>query len=284
MLFRSDCAACIQTSGTTGAPAWIMLGRQGAVAAERLHARSIGWHADGDRWLAALPFDHTGGLAVIVRCLVARQTVVLPAARHGAALATALSTHACTLASLVPNQLADLSAGDHDVGRLRAVLIGGAHAPDAQVTDARRRGLPVVTSYGMTECWGQVASSWASPGRLRPLPGVTLTAGASANLPQPICVASPAMMIGVVGQPAHHGRLHTRDLGWINDDGDLTVVGRTDLAIVTGGHKVQPELLEARLGRDHAVWEVCVVGVADPQWGQRFMRWWSGDKQKLHPD
>jgi O-succinylbenzoic acid--CoA ligase len=65
------------------------------------------------------------------------------------------------------------------------------------------------------------------------------------------------------------GTLTTEDLGWIDADGRLTIVGRRDAVIITGGKKVFPIEVEAALRASGLFSDVAVVGVADAEWGQR---------------
>src|SRR5262249_48021074 len=102
----------------------------------------------------ALPLAHAGGLAPVIRCLAARKPIVL-------ADELAASLERVTLASLVPTQLAALL--DDPAWRpppaLRAVLLGGAGAPRALLEAAAARGVPFLTTYGMTETFGQIATA-----------------------------------------------------------------------------------------------------------------------------
>jgi long-chain acyl-CoA synthetase len=65
------------------------------------------------------------------------------------------------------------------------------------------------------------------------------------------------------------GRLHTGDLGYFDERGRLTLVDRAKDVIITGGYNVYPREVEDVLDLDPAVAEAAVVGVADPEWGER---------------
>lgn len=269
----ADTLAVVFTSGSTGRPKGVVLSRASARAAAALHASSLGWRAD-DRWLLALPLAHVGGLAVVVRCLLGRRPVVAcDAGVDGVRLAAALVEHRVTLASLVPAQLDALLAlpAWRPPPSLRAVLLGGAAAPPALVARARARGVPALTTYGMTETFGQVATAAPDqpppPGAVgRALPGVTLTAGTAAS-PAAIVVDTPTRMTGYLDEPAPAGPLVTADLGYLDGDGWLHVVGRADDVIVTGGENVHPAAVEAALAACPGLAAACVFGLADPRWG-----------------
>jgi O-succinylbenzoic acid--CoA ligase len=204
-----------------------------------------------------------------VRCLAARRPVVL--AGDGEPLAPRLAE--CTLASLVPAQLAALldDPAWRPPPRLRAILLGGAAAPPALLAAAAARGVPFLTTYGMTETFGQVATMAperaGDPGApLVALPGVSLEAGTRAD-PAPIRVRGPMLAPRYLDGAPIAPELVTADLGFV-EDGALHVAGRADDVIVSGGAKVHPLEIEAVLAATPGVRAACAFGVPDERWGQ----------------
>jgi o-succinylbenzoate---CoA ligase len=297
----SDTAVVLFTSGSTGAPRGVVLPRRALLAAARAHAAHLPWRRD-DGWLVALSLGHAGGLAAVVRCLVARRPVVLLEERAALwPLADALAHPRVTLTSLVPTQLAGLldDARWRPAAALRAVLVGGAACPPSLRRRAAARGLPLLATYGMTETFGQVATARPPPplpptraaaavGAAEPavaatttdappadddaigpgLPGVTLRAGTAAD-PGPIEIAGDVCMTGYLGEPPLPApRLIAEDDGWIDARGDLHVVGRRGDLINTGGYKVGPLLLEEELRLTPGVRDACAFAVPDARWGQ----------------
>lgn len=256
------------TSGSTGAGRGVVLARDALIAAAEASAAHLGWR-DDDRWLLALPLAHAGGLAVVVRCLAARRPLVLAGDDLAAALAS------CTLASLVPAQLARLL--DEPAWRppphLRAVLLGGAAAAPSLLAAAAARGVPFLATYGMTESFGQVATAplhraGQPDAPLVPLPGVAIEAG-SREAPAPIRVRAPSLARGYLDGTPIAPAFTTSDLGFLDADGALHVVGRVDDVIITGGENVHPQHIEAVLAATPGVRAACAFGVADDRWGQR---------------
>ncbi len=150
--------AIVFTSGTSGTPKGAVLSRRAFRVASEVSARNLGW-LDDDRWLLSLPPAHVGGLSVILRSLLARRTVALAPSLDAATLPAFVERHRVTILSLVPTVLHRLLAhGWRPPPPVRAVLLGGAAASPRLLRRAREHGVPVLTTYGMTETCAQVAT------------------------------------------------------------------------------------------------------------------------------
>jgi o-succinylbenzoate---CoA ligase len=267
----ADAALVLYTSGSTGAARGVVLSRAALLAAAAASAHHLGWR-DDDRWLLALSLAHAGGLAIVVRCLAARRPIVLCDREFDRDVVAGLLARA-TLASLVPAQLAALldDPGWRPPAGLRAVLLGGAAASPALLDRAAERGVPFLTSYGMTETLGQLATAAADRAGdprapLVPLPGVSLAAGTAAA-PAPIVVRAAMLATRYLDGAAIAPAFTTADLGYL-EAGALRVVGRRDDVIVTGGENVHPAAIEAVLAATPGVRAACAFGQPDDRWGQ----------------
>jgi o-succinylbenzoate---CoA ligase len=245
----------------------------------------MGSEAD-DVWLASLPLAHVGGLALVLRALAQGCGLAVPPEPVVAALDGTIRRHRVTHLSLVPTQLRrwlDLRGDAPPPGSLRCVLVGGAACPPELLTRARAHGLPVRATYGLTEACSQVATADAAT----PLGSVGLPlAGLQIRIQEPdagsaasgrigrILVRGPTLFLGYLGDDAatadalRDGWLWTRDLGRLDEDGRLWVVGRLDDVIVTGGENVDPVEVEAVLEDHPDVQEAAVVAAPDAEWGQ----------------
>ncbi|MGP5053921.1 AMP-binding protein [Brachybacterium paraconglomeratum] len=226
----------------------------------------------------------------------------------GPVLAQAERSGLPAFTSLVPTQLTRIVTGaTGDDARARgllkrfaAVLVGGAATSTDVLARARGQRIPVRTTYGSSETAGGCVYD------RRPLPGVSLSvldpdesgagrlrissptlalgyltadggtdggvfAGASPSADGPAADA-PAGGASVADDGADRAFL-TSDLAEIGDDGALTVLGRVDDVINTGGRKVLPQDVERAIDRSlmlrGLVRASVVVGVPDPEWGQR---------------
>jgi O-succinylbenzoic acid--CoA ligase len=267
----ADAAVILFTSGSTGAARGVVLSRAALVAAAHASAHHLGWR-DDDRWLLALSLAHAGGLSIVIRCLAARRPIALCDHDFDRALVVRQLAR-CTLASLVPTQLAALldDPAWRPPAALRAVLLGGAAAPPALLERAADRGVPFLTTYGMTESLGQLATAplgHAGDPRapLVPLDGVALEAG-TALAPAPIVVRGPMLATRYLDGAPIAPAFTTADLGSL-DGGALRVAGRSDDVIITGGENVHPQAIEVVLAATPGVRAACAFGVRDERWGQ----------------
>jgi O-succinylbenzoic acid--CoA ligase len=178
-------------------------------ASAEASAQNLGVES-GDNWLCVLPLSHVGGLSILTRSVQYGTCVTLlprfdPAAVYDALRET--DDVPVTLISLVPTMLRRMldECPDWDARstpRLRAILLGGAPADVPLLDEAARRGLPVVTSYGMTESCSQIAALRLTDGADkrgsagRPLPGARIEIRDSDGAPCPPSIAGEIWISG----------------------------------------------------------------------------------------
>jgi o-succinylbenzoate---CoA ligase len=252
-----DIAVVIATSGSTGQPKGVQLTAAALQASAASSLVRIGARP-GQRWLCCLPAFHVAGIQVLVRSLLAGTDPVVTAGADAGLIAAADCAHV----SLVPTQLRRLLDGGAPLEAFDTILIGGAAPSAGLLDDARAAGARVVVTYGMSEtCGGCVYDGW-------PLDGVQVEIGGD----QLIRIAGPVLFSGYRpggGQGARDGRwFSTSDLGALDAVGRLTVRGRADDVINTGGEKVVPGEVETVLGTIDGVRDVVVIGVPDSEWGE----------------
>ncbi len=243
------------TSGSTGASKGVVLSRAAIVAAARASEARLGWRAE-DRWLLPLPMAHAGGLSIVIRCLLARKPLML--VERDADLAALLRDARATIASFVPAQLAPLVAGDP--AGLRAIILGGAATPPNLLATALAARWPVLTSYGLTETFGQIATARVPGGPLALLPGVEV------DCTETIAIRAPQLATCYLDGTPIAPRLVTADLGEVAGE-TLYVLGRRDDVIISGGEKIHPLDVEAVLAATPGVTAACAFGVPDERYG-----------------
>jgi o-succinylbenzoate---CoA ligase len=180
----------------------------------------------------------------------------------------------------VPTQLQRLLPAQAEwLHQFRAVLVGGAPWWPDLLRLARQAQIPLSLSYGMTETAALVAA----------LPPQDFLAGVNASgrvLPHAqlqiladghIAVRSPAIMLGYYPQLNTAGYWQTEDLGMIDQQGYLQILGRDSHKIITGGEKVFPLEVEAIIRSTGLVTDVYVLGIPDQEWGERVVVVYVGD-------
>jgi len=263
-------AVVVATSGSTGVPKGVELSAGALLHSARASLARIGARP-GERWLCCLPATYIAGLQVLVRSLVSGTDPVLA----DRADAQTIAESGCAHVSLVPTQLSRLldypdRYGDIPTNRdipsplagFRSVLLGGAAAPADLLDAARTARAPVVTTYGMTEtCGGCVYDGIA-------LDGVGIKIDDEDGR---IWLAGPMLFSGYRGGLRVPGDqwLRTGDLGRMDSAGRLVVRGRADDVINTGGALVVPGEVAAVLQTCPGVRDVAVLGLPDPEWGER---------------
>jgi O-succinylbenzoic acid--CoA ligase len=267
-LERDDVALVVPTSGSTGEPKGALL----TADALRHSARATHERLGGPgQWVLALPATHVAGLTVLVRSLVARTRPEVVDLYGGfgveafAAATARLAPGVRHYTSLVPTQLRRLIDAGVDLTTYDGVLVGGAAlSPDLR-DRALAAGVPVVTTYGMSEtCGGCVYDG-------EPFGGVDVVLGDDGR----VSIGGPVVFVGyrlrpdLTARALVDGRHLTQDLGRWTADGRLEVLGRVDDVVVTGGVNVAAAMVERVLNGHPGVAVCAVVGVADPEWGQR---------------
>lgn len=286
-LSRNDRAVTMFTSGTTGDPKPVELTIGNLVASATASAFRLGVDAD-DRWLVCLPMYHMGGLAPVVRSTLYGTTVVVQQTFDPTETADVIDRFEVTGVSLVPTMLTRmLDTGWTPPERLRFVLLGGAPASRDLIERCEINDVPVHPTYGMTETASQVATArpedaFEHPGTVgQPLVFTTVRIvdddgdRCEAGEVGELIVDGPTVTPGYDDETdATETRvgdrgLRTGDVGYRDQDGRLWILGRRDDRIITGGENVYPGEVADVLRSYPGIREAAVVGVEDPEWGER---------------
>ncbi|GII31442.1 AMP-binding protein [Planotetraspora mira] len=251
----TDATVIIATSGSTGPPKGVELTASALTASARASLTRVGAH-EGERWLCCLPPAHISGMQVLVRSLLSGSEPIIHEGFSPGHVAASGADHV----SLVPTQLRRLLDAGADVSVFRTILLGGAAAPPGLIDEATLAGARIVTTYGMSETSGGSVYDGV------PLDNVDLEIGADGR----VRIAGPVVFSGYRLREDHpfDGRWFvTSDLGVITD-GRLSVLGRADDVINTGGQKVVAGVVTKVLAGHPGVRDVAVVGRPDPEWGE----------------
>jgi len=262
-------ALVMHTSGSTAAPKEVELTYGNLLWSALGSAVALGAPAE-ERWLCAMPLSHMGGLSILIRSAIYATTAVVHEGFERDAVLHSLREERVTVVSLVATTLKRLlDAGLERVSGLRCVLLGGGPVSPSLLRRAREAGVPAALTYGLTEACSQVATVPAAsvsgqvprPAAAPPLFCTRVQIAADDE----ILVRSPTVAPGAL---ADDGWLHTGDLGELDRDGWLSVLGRRAETIISGGENVAPAEVESVLESHPLVLEAGVFGVPDEQWGE----------------
>jgi O-succinylbenzoic acid--CoA ligase len=252
----------VVTSGSTGGGRGVLL----SAAALRASATATLTRLGGPgSWLLALPTSAVGGLQVLVRsALAGREPAVLSRGeRLGEALAR-LPAGDRRYTAMVPTQLRRYLAEEPDaLASFDGIVVGGAATDPALLDRARAAGLRLHTSYGMSETAGGCVYDGV------PLDGVGVRVAEGVELTGPVLAHGYRLDPVATGEAFVGGWFRTRDAGTLAADGTLTVHGRLDDVVISGGVNVAPQAVEAVLREHPSVADAVVAGRPDPEWGQR---------------
>ncbi len=268
------------TSGTTGQPKGALLSHANCLASAA--GLAIAWHwTEHDRLLLALPLFHMHGLGVGLNgTLFAGASAVLYRGFRPEEILAGISSHRATLFFGVPTMYHRLArhADAAALGSLRLCVSGSAPLPGSLHERIKRNcGQVVLERYGMTETLMLVSNpdhGERRPGSVGlPLPGVELRL---AGEPPEIQVRGPNVFDGYWESPQANaeaftpdGWFRTGDLGTLDEDGYVRIVGRAKELIISGGFNVYPREVEDLIGDHPRIDEVAVVGEESEEWGER---------------
>ena len=244
-------ALVIATSGSTGEPKGVVH-THGSIEAAILTTGGRLNCSSHDHWLACLSLAHVGGLSVVLRALHFKSSLTVSSRADQKTFLAALAKGA-TMTSLVPTVLQSV-----DISKFRTVLIGGAQAPGELPSNA-------ISTFGLTETMGGVVYDGV------PLDGVEVRITDDSE----ILIRSRTLLRCYrdgTNPTTKDGWLPTGDLGEITDR-RLSVHGRRDELINTGGYKVWPRTVENSITTIGGVADCVVRGLTDEKWGSMVSAW-----------
>lgn len=274
--------AIIHTSGTSGLPKPVPCRQDRAAARARAYENAVGI-GPGRRYATASPFHHTAGFGMLLVAL-ANGATLMPMRRFSAEAWDDLVRREVTHGMLVPSMIDQLlDEGRLAPGALR-VLQYGASQIHAETLERMMHALPgveIIQIYGQTE--GAPITRLSHDDHRRAVAGEErlLTSAGRALPGVELRVHEPSEEgIGEIWARApwlyvtnDEGWRETGDVGWIDEEGYLQLVGRKGDMIIRGGENVYPEEVERVIAAHPAVREVAVVGLADRRLGERVCAW-----------
>ena len=286
-----DIAMIHYTSGSTGCSKGVCL-THGNIAASWDNWSRVLPIGDRDTVLTITPFAHVGGLQTFtLQVLLAGGTVIIQKHFDSDEALREIERYKVTLTFCVPRIYTMMSRSSEfekrDLSSLRCAVVGGASVTPELVDLYLRRNVPLCPSWGMTETCGgatilrseEVRSRPKSVGRpmahvdLRLVDGAGREVGANSDGSLSIrggSVAAGYWRDGKVVPLAEgeDGWFDTGDVAQVDDEGYLSITGRSSDRIISGGENIYPAELERAMGDLAGVMECAVIGVPDERWGE----------------
>ena len=289
-----DVAVLQYTGGTTGLPKAARLTHANLFAnAVQVEMWAQGAKPGGEKILGVLPLFHAFGMTAVMNAgmRLGAEMILLPRFKTAEVL-KAIDRERPTIFVGVPTMYSALNAahdlGKQDLSSLVYCISGGAPLP-AKVRNAfeEMTGCTLVEGYGLSET--------APVCTVNPFAGINKTGSVGLPLPATlieivardgpdrvlplgehgeICVTGPQVMAGYANRAQETvdalrgGRLHTGDIGYLDEDGYLYVIDRIKDLILNGGFNVYPRMVEEAIQLHPAIEEVAVCGVADSHRGE----------------
>ena len=272
-----DPALLPYTSGTTGRPKGVVLSHGNLLAGAEALRRAWRWESS-DRLVLCLPLFHMHGLGVGLHgTLLTGAAAVLQASFEPDKVISACAE--ATMFFGVPTMYMRLveTPGVETMGDLRLCVSGSAPlSADLHNRFHELTGQRILERYGMTETVMLCSNPYEGerkPGTVgRPLPGVQLKLDETTD---EILVRGPNVFSGYHQRPEAtaeafdaDGWFRTGDIGSIDDEGYVSIVGRAKELIITGGYNVYPREIEDLLSEQPGVREVAIAGTPDAEWGE----------------
>lgn len=301
-------AGYFSTSGSSSPPKIVPVKRRQVYFAANASAKNF--KPDYNRyWLLCLPLNHVGGMNIIYRSLLYHSAIYRMDSFDVDLVRTFLSENKLfQAASMVPAMVIKLLEDPlfqiHN--QFKAILMGGAASPSEFINRSVTRGIPIVSSYGMTETCAQIA---ANP-LLKPL-GVYIPKKSvgfifapneieirdDRGIVQPrvesgqIWLKGPQVFDGYYNPELNknafddNGWFNTGDYGHLNRLGQLFIENRRSDIIITGGENVNPVEVEESLNQLEEIKESAVTGIPDIEWGEKIVALIVPENgKKIHPD
>lgn len=285
--------AILYTSGTMGKPKGVALTHANLLLTAAATVEAIGLAEDDAVFGITTLFNVFGLGPGILGTAVTGARVLLRENDDPRSALDLMERERATVHYGVPTnfitELREPSRTERDLGSIRTGIVAGAPVSEDLILRIQRELVPDIrVAYGMTETGSTVAMSRAddSPGKQittvgRPLPGVELKVLDLDGTPLPeesvgeLAVRGPGVMQGYHRQPGdtaaaftENGFFLTGDLGMVDDEGYLHLLGRRKEVIIRGGFNVYPREVEDRLHAHPAVLDVAVVGLPDEILGE----------------
>ena len=276
-------AAIIFTSGSGNSPKGVQLSFNNLYQSG-FHSNKLLRYSHSDKWLVSLPIYHISGFSILTRAILWGIPLIFPQSSSPGDLAIELQKSQPTFISLVAAQLKALV--DKEVipnHELKNCLLGGGFSDYKLIKNAIALGYPISVVYGSTETSSFITALSTeefevkrnSVGRTIPPSNISIYDEQGNELKAyevgEIVIQSPCLMEGYINKTKEDfkNRIYfSGDIGYLDEEGYLFIVGRKGYIISTGGENVNPQEVETALLNHPNIDEAVVFPLKDKKWGE----------------
>lgn len=297
-----DIASVVFTSGSTGDPKGVMQSAANLLSGAERVGRLIGY-SSLERILCPVPFSHDYGWGQLLSCLCLGQTLILPDREGVQSLCDAIARHRPTVIAGTPSVYAGMAYGisnirEVDLGSVRKLTSTGSHLSPELAADilALFHRAVIYANYGLSETYRSACLVPAErvgheAGVGRAIEGVDLVIVDEHGRPVPpgtegeIVHLGAGIALGYIKDPERSATtfrtlmfrgvpsrgVMTGDIGHVDHDGFLTLVGRRDRLIKTMDVRVSLDEIEKALLSSHLLERVAIVDIPDRNLGRKIV-------------
>ncbi|WP_413175858.1 2-succinylbenzoate--CoA ligase [Anabaena azotica] len=222
-----------------------------------------------------LPLYHVSGLMQFMRSFITGGKLVITPFKEIESYQLLNINVSDFFISLVPTQLQRLLQNPpltQWLSQFQTVLLGGAPAWDELLEKAKFYQIRLAPTYGMTETASQIATlkpddflhGKINSGHILPHAQITID-----NLTGNLHIQAKSLALGYYPQLwKNPGNFSVDDIGFLDPEGYLHIIGRSSNKIITGGENIYPAEIESAIRKTNLIIDVCVIGIPDKYWGQ----------------
>jgi len=276
-------ACLLLTSGTTGMPKITQISIKNMIASHNAWNKIMEFDKK-DIYLNCLPLHHIGGLSIIFRALFSGFKIVIVNSFNEELIVKKMIKYKVNIVSLVPTMLSrilQVESNDNLDKRLRAIILGGSNCSSALIKRAIKKNFNIYKSYGMTESSSGISGFWVKEYMSHlDSSGIPHDQIKYKIIKDEILIKGPSIIEKYYDGPIIKDWYCTNDIGYIDSEGFLYVLGRKNQAI-SGGENIDLKEIEETINKHPKIRKTIVKSIPDDEWGNKIIAYVSSEELDL---
>ena len=276
-------ACLLLTSGTTGMPKITQISIKNMIASHNAWNKIMEFDKK-DIYFNCLPLHHIGGLSIIFRALFSGFKIVIVDSFNEELIVKKMIKYKVNIVSLVPTMLSrilQVESNDNLDKRLRAIILGGSNCSSALIKRAIKKNFNIYKSYGMTESSSGISGFWVKEYMSHlDSSGIPHDQIKYKIIKDEILIKGPSIIEKYYDGPIIKDWYCTNDIGYIDSEGFLYVLGRKNQAI-SGGENIDLKEIEETINKHPKIRKTIVKSIPDDEWGNKIIAYVSSEELDL---